>query len=55
MGKFYKMAKCVFSWPTHFKSGQNVSWPLWQSCYLGYKLLKQKSACKHLDSLFCFS
>jgi len=22
MAKFYKMAKCVFSWPAHFKNGQ---------------------------------
>jgi len=28
MAKFHKMAKCVFSWPTHFKNGQIFRhWP----------------------------
>jgi len=26
--KFYKMAKCVFSWPAHFKNGKIIqNWP----------------------------
>jgi len=31
MAKFYKMAKCIFSWPAHFKNGQIFRNWLWNS------------------------